>query len=179
MAWETEMVELLRIMINDMDVPYKYTDTRLQKVIVSAMQTALFDADYKFITTYTPDILTLSITPDPCDRTTGFRDEALINLTLLKAGCFIDNCVARDAARKGGISIREWNTSLDTKGLFASAMAILEKGWCANYSETLFLYLSGNSAAGAAVLGPFRTLRNAYSGGGYPYDGSLFDTGRR
>lgn len=169
MAWETEIVELLRIMINDMDdSAYRYTDARLQKVIVGAAQMVITEVGNRFITTYTTDIMATSITPDPCDREVGTRDDDFINLTLLKAACFIDNCVARDAARKGGISIREWNTSLDTKGLFASALAILEKGWCKNYQESVFNFMIGNSDVCRAVLSPFRTIYNSgyyYSGG--------------
>lgn len=168
MAWETEMVEILRIMINDMDVPYRYSDVRLQKIIVAGAQTMMAEVGNRFITIYTTDIATPDITPDPCDRTSGARDEDFINLTLLKSACFIDNCVARDAARKGGVSIREWATSLDTKGLFTSAMSILQNGWCKTYEESMFQFLVGNSSVCTAVLGPFRTYHSAgyYYGGG-------------
>lgn len=171
MAWETEMVEILRVMVNDLDKPFRYTDIRLQKLIVSASQMLQTDSKFGFKMTYVTDIVNLNITPDP----TEVRDDSFINLCLLKAGCFVDNCVAREAARKGGISIREWNTSLDTKGIFAAALAILEKGWCKNYQDSLYAYESGNSSMCTAVLSPFRTIYNAFGTGGYSYnDGTAY-----
>lgn len=170
MTWETEMTELLRIMINDLDdTAYRYTDVRLQKVIVGAAQMMLTEIGNRFITTFTTDISIPDITPDPCDRINGVRDDNFINLTLLKAGCFIDSSSARDAARKAGVSVKEWGTSLniDNKGLFSSALAVMEKGWCKNYEEASLQYIMGNNSVCTAVLGPFRTIYNA----GYFYGG--------
>lgn len=178
MAWQNEMVEILRIMINDMCPTYKFSDLTLEKVIVASAQYVITEADaLSFNQDYIPDIMAVSITPDPTDRDGGTRDDDFINLTLLKAGCFIDNCNAREAARKGGISIREWNTSIDTKGLFAAANAIMQNGWCKNYGDTLYGLLSGNASVGVGIMGPFRTIYSAYNtstGYGFSDGGSLF-----
>lgn len=183
MAWNAEMVTILRVMINDLDTPYKFTDNRLEQVIVAATQIVNSDAAGKFSFEYIGDIINLTITPDPTDRTSGTRDDDYVTLTLLKAACFIDNCNARDAARKGGISIREWNTSLDTKGLFAAAIALLQsdKGYCQQYDEALFQYLASNSSVGAGVFGPFRLIYNAYNASaGFTYSNNeLFNSARR
>lgn len=183
MAWDTEMVEILRVMINDLDTPYKFTDDRLEKVILSAATLVTNDASGYFNFDYIVDIVASSFTPDPTDRVGGTRDDNFITLILLKAACFIDSCNARDAARKGGISIREWNTSLDTKGLFAAAQAILDgkHGWCQQYQDALWGHLSGaSSAVGAGVFGPFRVIYNAYSSNpSYFNGGELFGGNRR
>lgn len=183
MPWDTEMVTILRVMINDLDSPYKFTDTRLKQVIVAATQIVTTDASSKFSFEYVGDITALTITPDPTDRTGGTRDDDFVTLSLLKSACFIDNCNARDAARKGGISIREWNTSLDTKGLFAAAIALLQsdKGYCQQYDEAIFQYLASNSNVGTGVFGPFRLIYNAYNASaGFTYSNNeLFNGARR
>jgi hypothetical protein len=180
MAWQTEMVEILRVMINDMDSPYKFSDNRLEKVIVAASSLVLNDTPGKF--SYISDITEISITPDPTDRTNNTRNDDFVTLTLLKSACFIDNCNVRDAARKGGISIREWNTSIDTRGIFASALSLLEsdKGWCQQYEDALFQFLAGNASVGVGVFGPFRLIYNAYnSSPGYHYSNNELFGNRR
>lgn len=182
MSWQVEMVEMLRIMINDFESPVKFSDTTLEKVIVTSAQYVITDVTFDFNQVYVPDIVTISITPDPTDRVAGTRDDDFINLTLLKAACFIDNCSAREAARKSGITIKEWATTIDTKGVFAAAAAILEKGWCKNYDEALYATAVGNSLlVGTGILGPFRQIYNAYSAApGFSYSNSeLFNPDSR
>ncbi len=180
MAWQSEMVSILRIMINDMCATYKFNDNTLQKVIVASAQYVITDAAaVNFSQIYIPDIQTVSITPDPTDRDGGTRDDDFVNLTLLKAGCFIDNCNMREAARKGGIAIKEWNTYADTKGVFQAALEVMKIGWCRNYDDTLFAVLVGNSNVGRVVMGPFRTIYNSYNvGGGYVGSEAIFDDRR-
>ncbi len=184
MTWQDEMVTILRVMIDDLDVPYKYSDTRLQQVIVAATNIVLNDASYGFAYNYIPNIIDLTIIPDPTDRITPTRDDNFVTLTLLKSACFIDKSAAKDAARKGGVAIREWNTSIDTKGVFSAALALLQSpnGWCSQYDDALFIYLAGiASKAGVGIFGPFRTIYNAYNAsGGYIYgNNELFNDGRR
>lgn len=182
MAWQDEMTMILRVMVNDLDTPYKYTDDRLETVIVAATGMVQFDASYKFTQNYIGDITVPSITPDPTDRVNNTRDDNFVTLTLLKSACFIDNSAAREAARKGGISIREWNTSIDTRGVFAAFQQILEgdEGWCKKYADSLFIYLAGFTV-GVGVFGPFRTIYNAYNASaGYSYSNNeLFNNTRR
>lgn len=182
MAWQDEMVMILRVMVNDLDTPYKYTDARLQTVIVAASNMVEFDCASKFTQDYIGDITALSITPDPTDRVNNTRDDNFVTLTLLKSACFVDNAAAREAARKGGVSIREWNTSIDTRGIFNAFMTIFEsdKGWCEQYQESKFIYLAGQSM-GVGVFGPFRTIYNAYNASaGYSYSNNeLFNNTRR
>jgi hypothetical protein len=182
MAWDTEMVTILRVMINDLDSPYKFTDTRLKQLILSSCQIVNSDAAGYFNFEYIPDIDGLDITPDPTDRDAGTRDDNYVTLSLLRAACFVDNCNAREAARKGGVSIREYNTSLDTTGLFRAALSLLEsdKSYCAQYQESVFLHMAGESSFGKGVFGPFRLVYNAYNSNGYSYGNTaLFDTNRR
>lgn len=184
MAWDVEMVEILRVMINDMVVPYKFSDERLKKVILASAQIVNTDAAGTFNQNYIADIVNISITPDPTDRDAGTRDDNYVTLTLIKSACFVDSSIARDAARKGGISIREWNTSIDTKGMFQSAFALLESkgGWCNQYAEGIFVHLTDSSSGiGVGVFGPFRLIYNAYnSSGGHMFSNNqLFSDHRR
>lgn len=167
MAWQDEMVDMLRVMLNDLDEPYTYTDQRLQKIICVSGSFVLTDAKGLFTQNFSCNSYTLTITPDPTLPET--RDDNFINLTLLKAGCFVDGGNARRASKKG-FSIREFGSSIDTRGVVSAALAILEKGWCKNYEESLFDYILGNANACSVILGPFRTVYNAYYGGGAGYN---------
>jgi hypothetical protein len=183
MAWDSEMVTLLRVMVNDLDTPYKFTDNRIKQVLLSAAQFVITDASGKFLFDFQSNIEELELTPDPTDRSGGTRDDDFITLTLLKAGCIIDSCLARDAARKGGVSIREYNTSIDTRGIFNAFLALLEseKSYCSQYYEALLIYLAGNSTVGKGVFGPFRLIYNAYSSTGFNAspNNELFNNQRR
>lgn len=158
MAWDTEMVGLLRVYINDMDTPYRFSDVRLKQVLVAAAKIVLFDtASSGFATEYTASLTDLTIIPDPI---TEVPDENFENLTVLKAGCFIDNGEMRTAVRKSGLAVKEFSSSFDTKNIADARIKVLELGWCKTYDDSLFSYLAGNAAVGQAIIGPFRTYYN-------------------
>lgn len=170
MSWQTEMVTLLRVMIADWDVPYKYSDQRLELVIVSSAQMVMVDSRGKFSKSYISDFTIPTITPDPTDRINGTRDDSFINLTLIKSACFIDSAAAREASRRGGILLREFGSSIDTRGVVNNAILVWEQGWCKQYDKEIFSYLANNSSSCAAILSPFRILSNAYKNGSFSND---------
>lgn len=170
MAWQTELVGILRVMVGDLDTPYKYSDIRLQKTIIAGAQRVISDiSGISTSNSYIASFDDITIIPDP---TISPKDDEFINLVLLSSACFVDQGAARIAANKGGFSIREFASSLDLRGIVDAALKILAVGWCKNYDETLFAYLAGNSSVGTAVMGPFRTIYSAYAvggSGGYGY----------
>src|SRR5688572_21101303 len=98
--WEVEALALLQLVIGDMDDENRrYTDERLETVL---LRTALLvQQDANFQADYIVDLDAGTITPDPGDRTAETRDESFINLMVMKAGCFILNNEARQAAAQG------------------------------------------------------------------------------
>jgi len=160
MSWQTEATGLLRVYINDMDTPYRYSDARLEQVLVSSAKVVLFDTGGKgFANEFQADITSGTITPDPTDDAS--KDDNFINLIVLKAGCFIDNCEARTAARKAGMVVKEFSSSFDNRGLADARLKILDKGWCKTYDDSLFDFLAGSSFVCTAILSPFRTYYTA------------------
>jgi len=180
MAWQTELVGILRVMIGDLETPYKYSDIRLQKTIIAGAQRVIGDISDTGGVAYVSSFEYISITPDP---TVSPKDDMFINLTLLASGCFVDQGAARVAARQGGFAFKEFASSLDLRGVVDAALKVLAVGWCKNYDATLFAYLAGNSSVGAAVMGPFRTIYSAYAvggSGGYGFsETELFNPDRR
>ena len=80
MVWQTEMVRIVRHLINDIDAA-SYADDRLEETILVSAQLVLHEID--FDNTYTVDVDGLSLSPDP----TGLanKDNAFINLICLKS----------------------------------------------------------------------------------------------
>jgi hypothetical protein len=150
MSWQTEMTTMLRVVINDIVAPYTYTDERLQQVIVVAAQLML--NDISFPVNYSIDIENIDISPDPTDAT---RDDAFINLGVLKSGCFMDSSLFRTKAASAGILVKTGPHTVDTKGVIDAYKVLLEKGLCKAYDDAKWEYEAGNLSPGRAILGPF------------------------
>lgn len=153
MAWVEESLVILRELIDDTDdTQYRFTDARLTRLLGIAGKYVQHDAENSFNYQYTiavsPDV---SITPDP----TG--DTNFVDLMILRAACLIDHTEARRAAKNSGFSVREFSSTIDTKGLADARIKLLEKGVCKSYEDALFNFQAGDYVAGSAILGPFRT----------------------
>jgi hypothetical protein len=157
MAWQTEMVEILRALVNDLPST-TYTDLTLQRMLAVAALQVTQELANRFLLKYAgrPDPTAPNITPDPTDVNTG-RDESFINLCCLKAACITDHGAAIVAARQG-IMVKDGSSSIDLRGIAISKLKLLESGWCAVYEDTKLEFITGSSGnvAGAAIMTPFR-----------------------
>lgn len=154
MAWDTEFTTVLRVMIADYTVPYTNTDASLKQVLIVSAQTVLTELTFTYA--YITDINNQTILPDPTDNAS--RDNSFINLTTLKAACIIDRGAAGIAA-KGALIVRDNGSFVDFTGKSRSLTALLDKGWCAAYTEAKFQYQSGlGGVAGHGILTPFRVF---------------------
>lgn len=152
---ETECVRLIRHLINDLVSPYKYDDDRLIELLIVSAQ--FVNQEVSFTTEYTIDLDELTLCPDPTNRST--RDDSMINLMTLKACCILDQSDARQAAKTGGIAVRDTiGLSIDTRGKVAAYLKLLEMGYCKAYAEAKLEYeLDRSAVAGRAILSPFKT----------------------
>ena len=159
MAWQTEMVRLLRHLISDLDEDEPtYSDDRLQELLLVAAQ--LVQGTVTFSQTYITDVDEVLLSPDPTVR--DQRDDAFINLTLLKAACVLDQADARRYAGQA-IEIADYSSRISIRGIASAKLALLDKGWCKAFDEAKFEFESGNvGSAGAAILGPYRTAYSSY-----------------
>jgi hypothetical protein len=148
MAWQDEMVPMLRYLIDDFGSTLTYTSTRLEHIIAVAAQLSLLDMT--FDKSYAIDITQVSITPDPTAET---RDDGFIGLVCLKAACIIASAEVKTAAGEG-IRVTDGPHTIDlTMG--SQIKQTRAKDICAKFEQARKQYLAGNSKAGVAVLGPY------------------------
>lgn len=157
MAWQAEMGTLLRVLLNDLVIPYQFSDQRLYQAITASAQLVL--SEMQFMLVYTADMQSLSIDPDPTDRDTMTRDDNFINLVCLKAACITERGEARNAVRQG-ISIRDGSSAIDLRGPLQGRLALLKQGYCQAYEDVKMEYKTGRVGvvAGASIMTPFRVF---------------------
>lgn len=154
MSWQDEMVITTRVLINDLDTPYDFSDERLAQVLVVAGKYVQFDINLDY--SYNIDVIGINITPDP----TTANDSIFISMCCLKAACIVDQGNLRTKAALEGIRTSLGSASLDIGGSLAGWQAILDRGSCALYDELTSHWDVRNATAWAAVLSPF--VNNRY-----------------
>jgi hypothetical protein len=147
--WKTDLVIILRVIINDVFSPQKYTDSYLQTVLVAAG--ILAENDIKFSVDYNFDISNIEITPDPF----VIQDGAAQAILSLKAACLLTQAEFK-AALGQGIRIRDGDSVIDTSVSFRGYRDILEKGPCDSYEKLKKQINSSNIDAFGAVISPYR-----------------------
>ena len=150
MSWQGQLSVMLRHMIGDLDqTAYKYSPQRIETTLLVAAQLVTFDVD--LANSYTIDVEQCRLSPDPTDAET--RDNAFINLSVLKAGCIILGSEIKTEAGNA-ISIKDGPSSIDLRGV-SSTLSVLYKDMCDKYNKLLLDYKSGGTLAGQAILGPY------------------------
>jgi hypothetical protein len=172
MAWQTEMVRLVRFMINDLDpTNMTYPDTRLQELLVVAAQLVVAELD--FTQPFAADLQNLQIVPDPTARytTPPTRDDSFINLTCMKAACITDRSESKTASNQA-VDVRDGSSQVNLRWVAVARLALLDKSWCKAYEDVKLAYMMNRShIAGAAICGPFRVW--AYEGLPWQFDQRL------
>lgn len=146
MAWEDTMIPMVRHLINDASSTPTYSNTRLEQTIVVAAQ--LVNLDVVFDQTYTVNVVSVDITPDPTD----LPDNAFINLTVLKAACIILGSEARTYALSG-VKVTDGPSTIDMTNVYKSIIGLYKK-LCDDYDKAIMGYVLGDGRSGAAVTGP-------------------------
>jgi hypothetical protein len=150
MAWEIEMVQIVRNLIGDVsETSPTYSIPRLQTMILTAGQ--LLNGSVDFYKSYTIDVDEGILTPDP---TTATKDNGFINLVCLKTACIILRSEWRTASNSA-LSVKDGPSTIDGKGI-ATAKEALANEMCEAFEDALKQYLMGNSKAGEAIVGPHR-----------------------
>ena len=151
MAWNVDLVLMLRSIIGDLDRS-KYTNERLKQILVVGAFNVKNDADFQ--TDYTIDVGSVSISPDPIAES----DLDFSALTVYKSACILLGSEVKTEAANA-ISIKDGPSSIDLRGVSGS-LSGLYKDLCEKYDELLqkYRYEKGSGSgtpAGTAVLGPF------------------------
>jgi hypothetical protein len=148
--WDSEMVILLRHVIDDLDEPVKYTDDRLMQLILVAGQYAqsenIFDNEYAI------SAENLTLKPDPTSIAT--RDDAFVNLTVLRAACFLASSGLLKVSKQT-IFAKEATYQFDGRGKPA-ARKIAVDTWCEAYKDAQWEHSLRQRDPGRAIIGPYR-----------------------
>jgi len=151
MAWDTTMVTMVRVLVNDTESPEKYTDARLQQIIVVAA--TYVQQEIVFDTTYTIDTDTPDIDPDP--TLTATQDDIFTNFVVLRAACIVDHSTYRTEAFRAGIKAKCGPALLETLDRLKGFNTLLNEGPCAAYKELKREHEFGNTDVCKAILSPF------------------------
>ena len=162
MAWDTDALQILRVLLDDIDeTTQKYTDDKLTSVlVVSAYQ---LNQELDFDETYVVNIGAETITPDPTD------DNDFMNLMTLKGACIVNRSELLIAANRA-IYVKDGGAAVDLRGVPENKIKVLEKGWCAAFQDAKIEFLKaqagisrmGATTAGAVILSPFRLFARNY-----------------
>jgi hypothetical protein len=153
MAWEDELVKMLRIVVNDIGDEPTYGDGRMEQTLAVAAQYVKEEVG-GFDYTYDIDINTPDIIPDP----TVVNDDAFSNMIVLKAACIIDQGTFRTKALQAGVKIKCGPAVLETLKTLDGFKQLLEFGPCAAYEEMkkqLAFGGAGSASVVKAILSPF------------------------
>lgn len=146
MAWETEMVVIVRQLIYDI-MGSTYAADELQQAI--AINAQLIRTEIDFAQTYNIDVVDVTISPDP---TAATRDEAFVNLVCLKTACNILSNEARLAAREA-VVVSDGPSKVDLVEKYKAAQKEADIA-CKNYEQAKVEYMTGSGSPGKAVVGP-------------------------
>lgn len=149
MSWQTELITITRTLINDLDEPYDYSDSRIQQVLAVAAKYVQFDVNLEHY--YTIDVVNSNITPDPTED----NDETFISIVCLKAACIIDQGTFRTKAALEGIRAALGPSSISVAGSLSGWQSIIDHGACGLYDELTSHWDVKNASAVRAILSPF------------------------
>lgn len=155
MSWQNEITTIVRTLCNDIEIPYRYSDIRIQQTIVVAAQFVEFDVNlpYKYII----DIPNVNMTPDPTVplNDTGEKDTIFISLVSLKAACIIDQSTYRTKAALEGVRAAMGPASLAVTGNAPTWKTILDYGPCKLYDDLTEHWDVANATQIRAIFSPF------------------------
>jgi len=155
MSWDTEMVLILRNLINDDGTNQTYTDNRLMESLLAAAQIVSFEVS--FPTTYTIDFDEYLISPDPTNTAGGTRDNAFIALVTTKAACRIAMGEAKIASGQA-ISVKDGSSAVDLREA-AKYKDQTAKTYCKDYADMKYEYETSGATGNnnfAFITGPYR-----------------------
>ncbi len=168
MAWDTELVDKLRMIINDLDSSnYTWTDTQLKKFILISL--GFLDSELSQWTTvtggpFTLDYTNLTITPDPTSSSSPLTNDGFENLVVFRAAMIIAKSDLKKLSSTAGWKIVDDKSTLDGTNALNYAKE------SANYFENSFKdalkeFKIGNTTVAEAILSPYSPyMGTAYFG---------------
>lgn len=147
MTWQTEMVPLVRSLINDLN-SVLYTNGNIEDFIVYAAH--FVNKEVSFSNTYSIDLALKTISPDP---TTPTREDGFINLVSIKAAIFILLGELK-VASSNAVKVTDGPSSIDYTSVYKAKKELLD--WMIkNYEQMKMSLILGDLNAGEAIMTPF------------------------
>lgn len=176
--WSDVMTTMLRYMINDYGSPQTYSDNQL---ITALLVSGIFvSQELDFSQVFVPDVINLTLTPDPTGPTAPIEDSMgniltpsappdynYINLVVLRTAIMINMNEYR-AACGSAIMFKEFHSQADMRGIVTAKKAMwdeLQK----LYDEKRMHYQMGIRVSGQAVLSPINIIAGGWRGPIYVY----------
>jgi len=156
MSWQNEMVRILRFLINDIN-SVTYEDCRLEETLLVAAQ--LKYAEIDFDRTYTIDVDSLSLAPDPTAVTP--KDDWFVNIVCLTAASIVLNSEAKTLAAQA-YRIKDGPSSIETGGAYKATKELSDE-MSAKVDIAVMRYKAGDSVGAQAILTPY-TQQNINAG---------------
>ena len=129
MSWQNTSLIMLRTLLNDASCSTeKYTDDRLMDLLLTSAY--IIRIDINFNTTYTVNVGSQTISPNPEAQTDG---DEFISFMVLKAACLTDESNFRTAALLQGVSARCGPATITTSNYGGYLKELLTSGPCKSY----------------------------------------------
>lgn len=152
MAWYSNALPILRVLIQDMTEPYTYSDDNLYTILCSAA--SLVQQEVSTDYTYTVNFTTKTVSPDP----NALGDEAFENLMAYKAACLIGIGESKTAATNA-IDVSDNGASIKMVGAAKSKLQWGQMA-CLQYDAIKKAYQTGTYVVGKSIVGPYGDGRN-------------------
>lgn len=148
MAWTTEVIEVVRYIIGDLDTPYKYSDERITKA--ASISASVLINEIPFANNYVVNVSTNTITPDPTE--VDPKDYDFINLLALKTSCLI---LQGEMKVYAGSSLRivDGPSTIDVGSIYSNTQQMLAD-LIRTYESKKMYYLMSSSGYGKAITTP-------------------------
>lgn len=121
MSWQSDCIEMVRVLINDMNEPYKFDDCRIERVLIVASAQLVKELD--FPNQYVVSISKQTITPDP--TTTNPRDDDFLILVSKKTAILITDGEHRTLAMSN-MRVVDGPSSIDISGAVDATKKLLD-----------------------------------------------------
>lgn len=147
MNWQTDIVNLIRPLVGDLDGA-TYSDLRLLQVAIMAAYNV--NSRMKFNNEYVVNLSINTVTPNPFE----LNDSDFNILTAYKAACIIISSEIKSQAGNS-ISIKDGPSAIDLTGI-GRDLKVAADSICSQYEKLEFEYMvNGSAGNGQAVLSPY------------------------
>ena len=135
MSWQNTSLLMLRTMLNDAGVSEtRYSTQRLEELLITGAY--FLPLEINFNTTYTINVSSYAITPDPAPSTSIPVDgDEFISFMVLKAACIADEGNFRNAALLQGVNARVGPAHINTSSYGSHLTTLLTEGPCKAFQE--------------------------------------------